>query len=112
MVVLKKFESERSYILAELFNICLKECCFSNYLKVSWVVMYFRMFGKDVRLKTTALLVFFLHLVKSLENFVNNRLFDHQEKCALFCDFQYGFKSCRSISDLLTVASNRIASAL
>ena len=27
---------------------------------------------------------------------VNNRLFDHQEKCALFCDFQYDFKSCRS----------------
>ena len=30
VVVLKKYEPERSYILAELFNICLKESCFPD----------------------------------------------------------------------------------
>ena len=33
-VVLKNGEPELSYILAELFNMCLKESCFSNGWKV------------------------------------------------------------------------------
>ena len=49
--------------------------------------------------KTTALLVFFL-LKKKL---VNNRIVDHLEKCGLFSDFQYGFRSSRSTADLLTL---------
>ena len=48
--------------------------------------LYFRMFGKGLQLKTTALLVFFLWLVKS-EKLVNNRIVDHIEKCCLFSDF-------------------------
>ena len=36
---------------------------------------------------------------------------DHVEKCDLFSDFQYGFRSSRSTADLLTVLSDRIASA-
>ena len=36
---------------------------------------------------------------------------DHLEKCGLFSDFQYGFKSSQSTADLLTVVSDRIASA-
>ena len=42
---------------------------------------------------------------------VNNRIVDHLEKCSLFSDFQYGFKSSRSTADLLTVVSDRIARA-
>ena len=38
VVVLKNCESELSYILAELFNKCLKESCFSDCWKVSSVV--------------------------------------------------------------------------
>ena len=34
VVVLKKVEPELSYILAELFNKCLKESCFPDFLKV------------------------------------------------------------------------------
>ena len=30
VVVLKNYEPELSYILAELFNNCLKECCFPD----------------------------------------------------------------------------------
>ena len=36
---------------------------------------------------------------------------DHLEKCGLFSDFQYGFRSFRSTADLLTVISHRIARA-
>ena len=46
---------------------------------------------------------------KVFEKLVNNRIVDHLEKCGLFSDFQYGFRSSRSTTDLLTVASDRIA---
>ena len=46
---------------------------------------------------------------KVFEKLVNNRIVDHQEKCSLFSDFQYGFRSCWSTADLLTVVSDRIA---
>ena len=42
IVVLKNCESELSFILAELFNKCLKESCFPDCWKVSWVVPVFR----------------------------------------------------------------------
>ena len=45
---------------------------------------------------------------KVFEKLVNNRIVDHLEKCGLFSDFQYGFRSCRSTADLLTVVSDRI----
>ena len=48
---------------------------------------------------------------KVFEKPVNNRIVDHLEKCCLFSDFQYGFRSCRSTADLLTVVSDRIATA-
>ena len=48
---------------------------------------------------------------KVFEKLVNNRIVDHLEKCGLFPDFQYGFRSSRSTADLLTVVSDRIAGA-
>ena len=65
------------------------------------------MLRKGLQLKTTTLLVFFLWLV--FEKLVNNRIVDHLEKCGLFSDFQYGFRSSQSTADLLTVISDRIA---
>ena len=62
------------------------------------------MLGIGLQLKSTALLVFFLWL----EKIVNNSIVNHLEKWP-FSDFQYGFMS--SQSDLLTVASDRIARA-
>ena len=56
--------------------------------------------------------VSFLSVVsKVFEKLVNNRIVDHLEKCGLFSDFQYGFRSSRSTADLLTVVSDRIARA-
>ena len=54
VVVLKNCEPELPYILVELFNKCLKESCFPDIL------------GEGLQLVTTALLVVFLWLVKSL----------------------------------------------
>ena len=48
---------------------------------------------------------------KVFEKLVNNRIVDHLEKCGLFYDFQYDFKSSRSTADLRTVVSDRIARA-
>ena len=32
-------------------------------------------------------------IIKVFEKLVNNRIVDHLEKCGLFSDFQYGFRS-------------------
>ena len=50
VVVLKTCEPELSYIIAELFNKCLKESCFLDCWKVSSVVPTF----KNVRERSTA----------------------------------------------------------
>ena len=38
---------------------------------------------------------------KVFEKLVNNWIVDHLEKCGLFSDFQYDFRSSRSTADLL-----------
>ena len=48
---------------------------------------------------------------KVFEKLVINRIVDHLEKCCLFSDFQYGFRSSWSTADLLTVVSDIIARA-
>ena len=48
---------------------------------------------------------------KVFEKLVNNRIVDHLEKCSLFSNFQYGFRSSQSTADLLTGVSDRIARA-
>ena len=48
---------------------------------------------------------------KVFEKLVNNGIVDHLGKCGLFSNFQYGFRSSRSSSDLLIVVSDRIARA-
>ena len=48
---------------------------------------------------------------KVFEKLVNKRIVDHLEKCGLFSDFQYGFRSSQSTADLLTAAPDRTARA-
>ena len=48
---------------------------------------------------------------KVFEKLVNNKIVDRLNKCGLFSDIQYGFRSSRSTADLLTVVSDRIGSA-
>ena len=44
---------------------------------------------------------------KVFEKQVNNGIVHLLQKCGLFSDFQYGFKSSSSTADLLTVVSDR-----
>ena len=60
-----------------------------------------------LQLKVATLLFSFLWL----EKLVNNRIVDYLEKCGLFSDFQYGFRSSPSTTHFLTVVSDRIARA-
>ena len=46
---------------------------------------------------------------KVFEKLVNNEIVDHLDKCGLFSEFQYSFRSSRSTADILTVVSDRIA---
>ena len=48
---------------------------------------------------------------KVFQKLLNNKIVVHLDKCGLFSDFQYGFRSFRSTADLLIVVSNRIAGA-
>ena len=112
VVVLKNCEPEPSYILAELFNKCLKESCFTpDCWKVSLVVPVFKNVGERSTAKNYRPVSCLSVVSKVFEKLVNNRIVDHLEKCGLFSDFQYGFRSSRSTADLLTVVSDRIARA-
>ena len=111
VVVLKNCELELSYILTELFNKCLKEFCFPDCWKVSSVVPVFKNVGKRSTAKNYCPVSLLSVVSKVFEKFVNNRIVDRLEKCGLFSDSQYGFRSCRSTADLLTVVSDRIARA-
>ena len=112
VVVLKNCKPQLSYILAELFNKCLKEfCCFPDCWKVSSVVPVFKNVAERSSAKNYRPVSLLSVLSKVFERLVNNRIVDHLEKCGLFSDFQYGFRSSRSTADLLTVVSDRIARA-
>ena len=111
VVVLKNCEPELSYILAELFNMCLKESCFPDCWKVSGVVLVFQNVGKSSTAKHHTSVSFLSVVSKVFEKLVNNRIVDHVEKCGLFSDFQHTFRSSQSTADLPTVVSDRIARA-
>ena len=109
VVVIRNFEPELSYILAELFNKCLKESCFPDCWKVSSVVPVFKNVGERSTAKNYLPVSLLPVVSKVFEKLVNKKIVDHLENCGLFSDFQYGFRSFRSTADLLTVVSDRIA---
>ena len=90
---------------------CLAEPCFPDCWEVSSVAPVF----KNVRERYSTKgyhSVSCLSVVSNVfEKLLNNRIVDHLEKCGLFSDFQYGFRSSWSTADLLTVVSDRIARA-
>ena len=112
MVVLKNCEPELLYILAELFNMCLKEAYFPDCWKVSSVVPVCKNVGERSTAKNYRPVSLLSVVSKVFEKLVNNRIVDHLEKCGLFSDFQYGFRSSRSTADLLTVVSDGLVRAL
>ena len=111
VVLLRNFELEHSYILAEVFNKCLKDSCFPDCWKVSLVVPVFNNVEERFTAKNYRPVSLLSAVSKVFEKFVNNRIADQLEKGGLFSDFQYGFRSPRSTADILTVLSDRIARA-
>ena len=77
----------------------------------SSVVLVFKNVGERSTAKNYRPVGLLSVVSKVFEKLGNNRIVDHLEKCCLFSDFQYGFRSFRSTADLLTVASERIARA-
>ena len=77
VVVLKNCEPELSYILAELFNKCLKESCFPDCWKVSSVVPVFKNVGERSTAKNYHPISLLSVVSEVFEELVNNRIVDH-----------------------------------
>ena len=93
VAVLKNCEPELSYILVKLFNKCLKESCFLDCWKVFLVVPVFKNVGERSTAKNYHPVSLLAVVSKVFEKLVNIKIVDHPEKCGLFSDFQYGFRS-------------------
>ena len=76
VVVLKNCKRERSYILSELFNKCLKEPCFPDCWKVSSVVPIFKNVGERSTAKNCCPVSLLSVVSKVFEKLVNNRIAD------------------------------------
>ena len=74
----------------------LKGSCFPDCWKVSSVVPVFKNVGERSTAKNYCPVSLLSVASKVLEKFVNNRIVDHLEKCGLFSNFQYGFRSSHS----------------
>ena len=74
VVVLKSCEPELSYILAKLFNNCLKESCFPDYWKVISVVPGFKNVGESSTLKNYGPVSFVSVVSKVFKKLVSNRI--------------------------------------
>ena len=92
-MVVKKYESKLSCILAELFKMCMKETCFQDCWNVSSVFHVFKNDRERSAAKNNN-----AESWKVLEKPVNNRLFDQHVKCGLLCEFQHSFRSSERIS--------------
>ena len=101
VVVLKNYEHELSYILAELFHMCLKVSYFPDCRKVSLVVSVYNNVVDRSTAKNYHLVNLLSVVSKVFIKLVNNRIVDHLEKCGLFSDFQHRFRSSRLTADLL-----------
>ena len=73
VVLLKNFDPELSYMLAELFNMCLEESCFPNCWKVSLVVPVFKNVEERSTVKNYHPVGLFFWLVKSLNRWYKGR---------------------------------------
>ena len=84
VVVLKNCEPEISFILAKLFNMCLKESYFPDCWKVSLVVPVFKNVGERSTAKNYCPVSLLSVVSKVFKRLVNNRIVDHLERCDLF----------------------------
>ena len=81
VVVLKNYEPELSYILTELFNKYLKEYCFPDCWKVSFVVPVFKNVEERCTARNCRPTSLLSVVNKVFEKLLNNRIVDHLKKC-------------------------------
>ena len=91
LVILENCEPELSYILAELFNVYLKESYFPDCWKVSLVVPVFKNVGERSTAKNYHPVRVLSVVSKVFQKLKNKIIVDHLENCV--SDFQYGFRS-------------------
>ena len=84
MVVLKNCEAELPYILAELFNTCLKKSYFLDCWKVSLMVAVFKSVVERSTAKNYRPVSLLFVAGKVFEKLVNNNIVNHLEKSGLF----------------------------
>ena len=82
LVVLKNCGPELYYILAELFNKCLKESCFPDCWKVSLVVPVFKNAGERSTVKEYCPVSLLYVVNKVMEKLVNYRIVDYVRNVA------------------------------
>ena len=75
------------------------------------LVHVFKNVGERSTAKNYHLISILSVVSKVFEKLVNNMIVYHLEKYGLFSDFQYGFRSSQSTTDLLAVVSDKIARA-
>ena len=71
-------------MLAELFNMCLKEPCFPDCWKVYWLSLYLRMLGEMPTARNYRSVGLLSVVSKVFVKLVNNKLVDCLEKCGFF----------------------------
>ena len=84
VVDLKNSEPELFYIIAELFNNCLKDSCFPDCWKVSSVVPVFKNIVERSTDKHYCPVSLFSVVSKVFEKLANNRIVDHLEIYGFF----------------------------
>ena len=87
---------------------CLTESCFLDYWKAPSLIPVFKNFGESSAAKIHHPVSILFVVSKNFEKLVNRWLFDHLQKCDIFSDFQYGFRSSHLTAYLLVVVSDRI----
>ena len=86
------------------------DSCFPDCWKVSLVLPVFKNLGERSTAKNYSPVSLLSVVSKVNEKLVNNRIVDHLEKCGLFSDFQFDFRSSQSTGYLLIVVCDRVAS--
>ena len=67
--------------------------CFPYCWKVSSLISVFKNVGEKSKARNYPPVSLLSVVSKVFGKLVNNRIVDHLEKCGLFSDFQYGFRS-------------------
>ena len=80
VVFIKNCDTELSYILAELFNMCLKEFCFPDWWKVSSMVPVFMDVGERSTAKNYHPVSLLSVVSKVFEKLLNNKVVDYLQK--------------------------------